>query len=156
MRIRPRPRRAVYRWLQAGAIVLIAGAAGFSLIKTEKRPVGPEELRREATELRSEAARGKHIADAALAGEITPAYFREQLALLGDRTEQKVKKLDEAKPQARLESARSRLGALARRARRDLQRLAMARDGRLEIARVKDDLADVVRQLAEFENTLGS
>jgi hypothetical protein len=151
--MRPAARTRIL-WLQAAVVLLLLGGLVGWLVRVEMKPLGRAELKIEAADLRSYAAAGRLLAEQALTGKTTQAFFQTQTYLLQDKAESATKKLDSVEPKSGLEAQHLQARHLARQVQTALQSLNASVTNPQGMNQAKDELANLFPQLKELEESL--
>jgi hypothetical protein len=100
-------------WIEGTVLVLliIAGAAAFTISSME--PLNKDDLKIQASDLRSFAAAGRLLAIQFSRGETTETFFRNQTVLIQDKASSAESSLRDAKTKPELRPQLNELAALA-------------------------------------------
>src|SRR5215216_3074416 len=138
-------------WIQAIAIILTIAGCAVWMMRQQKKPLGPEDLKINVAELRSQASEGRLIAEQLIAGKVTSAYLQTETLLLRDETEQAIETLSTYRLESGVEATASQAVEYARQLSADLSSLSYAFNNLQEAERIKQHLETTFASLFEIE-----
>jgi hypothetical protein len=102
-------------WVEAAVLLLLAGGAVAAFIQNETKPMGRDELKIAAADLRSLAAGGKELTNQHLAGNTTETFFENQSELMRDNIKSTRETLEKSRAEGDLELKRWETAHLGKR-----------------------------------------
>jgi hypothetical protein len=150
----PLKAKGSYQWLQILTVLLIVGGSLVFLITAKTKSLDKQSLKIALIELRSQAAQGKLLAEAALDGRTTLTYFGGQLQWLQQKADTNRKELTATKSQPGLENSISKAREVAERVHENLAALSVSYGDRGKLDAIGQTLHELVKEAADLEATL--
>jgi hypothetical protein len=146
MRIAEKTKRVF--WIQTVAVLLVVGLIIAGLVYLVSKPLDAEALSIAAGDLRSLSSAGAQLSAESDAGNLTGAYFRNQIELMHDNLASIRDELDESEPESAIRDSLEKVRGLAAKVEAEFDTLPAEQSHEARI-RELERLAIQLRQIEE-------
>jgi hypothetical protein len=136
--------------LEVVILLMLVAAAVTEFVHSELKPMDKDEIKNEASDLRSFASAGRQLAEQHLAGQTTSTFFQSQSSLLEDKAHASKKSLESSKAEKGMELKLWEARHLAGQVEAALDSL----DGTPDLNEPKEELRSLAEQLKHLEDQL--
>jgi hypothetical protein len=138
-------------WIEAAVVALLLALAVTAFVRSEMKPLTADELKIDASDLRSLSSSGAQLQHQYPRGTLTAAFFRTQASLLRDNVKSTRESLESARPEPDVEAELAKIRALAGQLEEAYNTLV---DGSAGAGQTEGTMKDLVASFKSLEEAL--